>query len=432
MRAPSPEVRKVIPLVAGPGRVLLRAMLEVRGVADDGRVASVRHQVRAEEGLRHALASIPTADAYAETEFGWRESAVALALIEYRDRGGDPERGALIAGQPCPTRLWRPACTAVDELEAAEREAREAQARSEAAVARVHALQASPNKRTCTDRGVIETHVGPGMFPPAWTEGRAPDHTMPDGTRVWIDPEFYGLVAPAAPPYVILQGEDVSPLPYAVATKPTRRATDEDYFRLVRRLAIDTSDRPAWRPLNSATRRMLDDRMAGLLKAPPAIQQHERQIVVRGALVRPDVAARRELDAIREQLLDGARKLQLTMPRQHRDSEEELRASVERQLAGRYESFLADYVRAAGPGYVAFGSCIVTVVDELSDVASELLEGVKRFLGSRAEPVSSEDLAAALNVPADSPALFHAAEAAGWRKVRKSVDGERARMWVPR
>jgi hypothetical protein len=429
---PQAAAVKVAPLMQSAGFALLDEILMDVGVVDDFRVASVKDQVAAEAWLRDELAKLPhPGDPFSEESFGWRKGAVALILIEFRDRGGDPERGALIAGQECPVRLWRKSCTQPDEAAARAAEEAEERARSEAAHARIAAIQASPNKRTCADRGVVETHVTPGMFPPAWVEGRNPDHVMTDGTRVWIDHAFAGLVAPASPPYTVLQGEDVSPISYALASKPLRRATDEDYFRLVRRLAIDTSPRPAWRPLNSATRHMLDGRMDGLLRATGALLMHEREIVARGCLVRPDVAARRELDALRDKLLEEENKRQEGYPAQWKEDSETRAANAERQLAGKYESLVADYQRAAGPGRIAWGSCIVTITDVAGDAARGMFDGVKALLSSRVEPVTSAELAEALGCAEDDRTLAAAAEGAGWKRVRRLIAGERTRQWVP-
>jgi hypothetical protein len=448
------EVDEIVPAVAPltPPPILpmelglLRAILNADGVDDDGRVASVKYQVRAENELHADMMKMPAASLL-ENDLGHREAHEIMAWIAYRENGGDPDRGAFILGHAPPvTRLFVPACSAADEAEAEELARKESEAKSDAARARIAATMATPTRKTCGERVVYELHSRPEYVVPAWLERAAegspnfygaaratpltPDCTLPDGTRVFVEPAFAGLIVPECPPYRILQGDDVSPIPHTLANLPVP-PTDAAYFRLTRRLPIDTSERPEpWRQLNSATKQMLTNRRHLLRRAPPAVAMHEREVIVRGCLVPPATGARWEFADMREEELAAERVRNLTNPPDCRDTEEEIARTVDQRLTGRYAALLATYVRAAGPGFVPWGSCWVTPTEQAVDVATGFLDKVRDFLFKREEPVTSEELAKALGVPVDSPDLFKAAEVAGWVKSRKMFNGERARLWI--
>jgi hypothetical protein len=443
--APAPP-----PSVVSIERAPFDAILAVHGVDDDGRIASSKQrQFEADRGLGAALSALPVAGPM-ESTFLQREAALALAWAQFRIDGGDPEIGAMLLRQvglvPPVTRLWAPACSGADETDRQERDQKESEARSLAAHAQIAALQAGPNRKPCDEGGVCAYLVAPGHPTPERLKHRSPvflrqldeepaDYVLADGSRLYIEPAVFGLRPAEDPPHRLFQGSDVLPVPYAIGSRPPPPLTDDAYLRLVKRLPIDTSERPGpWVPMNSATKRMLDDRLANKLRRAlgTKLMEHERAVVVRGCLVRPDVAARREFEAIRGEALVRARAVNETQHPRYREHEDAIARKVDRELAGRYESLLADYIRAAGPGYVPWGSLIVSATDEIADVAKDLLDRVRKLLSARGdEPVSSEELAAALGVPVDSKDLYRAAENAGWRKIKARKDGARERVWVP-
>jgi hypothetical protein len=314
----------------------------------------------------------------------------------------------------------------VDLIEKDQREAREAQARSDEARTRIAQVMAAPNRKTCDERDVVELHVDAGFIAPEDLEQRGAAYKFPDGRKVFVLGRVLGLRWPSqsCPGWHVLQADDVSDVPYSLASRPAPAVTPEDYNLLVRRLPIDTSARPfAW-GLNGATRRMLEARLeTHWVKARGPLRQHEIALWVRNG-GRPDVTARAIYNFEKRRAYEAAVAREMTNPPGHRDE------VAEREIPGLYETLLADAVRAAGPGVIPWGAAVVTVVDELGDVAGALFDKVRGFLATRAEPVTSAELASVLGVREDAADLHQACEAAGFRKVRKSVDGSRERVWV--
>jgi hypothetical protein len=435
MRAPSPSVRREIPLMSGPGRVLLGSFIERHGVPAGGRIGTVVQQFAAEGRASTALANIVSATRFDEEMFGWAESARTLVALDAIDQGADPQRIALVCGVSVPERLWRPACTALDLQETADREARDAQSRSDVAVARTWAVQEGPDNKSRGERGTYEIHTPRGYVAHPEFADAAPDYTFPNGTEIRRRALALGLVIPDQAPHIVRQGDDrADPLPYKIATQ-VPALTDAEIHRVHRLIGpADTTPRPRpWGFPNGATRRRVEDEIIPLIVAcpHPAVAQHYRECAARGCFGRPDVLARMEEEGRRQALRAEEKRRQLTMPAQCRDSEAEQARAVERQLAGVYERALADFQRAAGPGWIPWGSLVVTVVDEAGDAIGALADKVRAFFSSRVEPVTSEELARSIGVPLDSPGLHAACERAGWKKIRPQVNGKRERVWVP-
>ncbi len=391
---------------------LYRAILDEADHEDDGRKASARHQLAAEVNFRTALATRP-APHIMETEFQQREAATEIACVQFRIEGGDPERGALILGRQWPAglRLWRPACSACDEIEKDEREAAERVAASEAAKVRIVETQNGPTKRTAAETGSCWHAWESGFVKPHYLEELGAVHVTPGGMHLARTPAIFGLrwPAPRCPGHAVYQGEDVPPVPHFVASARGPQLTDREYLRLAGLLPIDTSLRPReWGVPNKATRRFVEgDLLQMILDAKHAVvRQHYRSCAARGCYGRSDGLARREYEALRRQAYDREVAIQLTCPPHIRDE------VVEREVAGLLASLTADYVRAAGPGVVAWGSCVVSAKDEIGAVASGLLGAVRSFFASRTEATSVE-LASALGLNADSSDLHAACRGRG-------------------